>query len=69
MALSLFSRAVPVRSARLIRLVHLARLALHHKILVRHSQTQLKHTKIANIELFSAMADSLKTYLDKNSLL
>jgi hypothetical protein len=33
-----------------------------------HSQnTQLKHTKIANIELFSAMAVSLKTYLGKNS--
>jgi hypothetical protein len=49
------------------RLARLARLALYHKILVRYSQTQLKHTKIANIELFSAMADSLKTYLDKNS--
>jgi hypothetical protein len=53
--------------ARLARLAHIARLALHHKILVKYSQTQLKHTKIANIELFSAMADSLKTYLGKNS--
>jgi hypothetical protein len=43
--------------ARLARLAHIARLALHHKILVKYSQTQLKHTKIANIELFSAMAD------------
>jgi hypothetical protein len=59
--------------ARLARLAHIARLALYHRILVRYSQTQLKHTKIANIakianiELFSAMADSLKTYLGKNS--
>jgi hypothetical protein len=67
MALSLLSRAVPARYARLARLAHLARLALHHKILVIHSQTQLKHTKIVNIELFSAMDDSLKTYISKNS--
>jgi hypothetical protein len=52
--------------ARLARLAHIARLALHHRILVKYSQTQLKHTKIANIELFSAMIDSLKTYLGKN---
>jgi hypothetical protein len=65
-ALSLFSRSVPARLTRLARLAYLARLALHHRILLRHSQTQLKHTKIANIELFSAMVDSLKTYLDKN---
>jgi hypothetical protein len=61
---------VPARLARLahiVRLAHIARLALHHKILAKYSQTQLKHTKIANIELFSAMVDSLKTYLDKNS--
>ena len=58
---------MPARLARLARLAHIARLALYHRILVRYSQTQLKHTKIANIELFSAMADSLKTYLGKNS--
>jgi hypothetical protein len=40
------------RLARLAHLAHLARLALDHRILVRHSQTQLKRTKIANIELF-----------------
>jgi hypothetical protein len=61
---------VPARLARLAhiaRLDHIARLALHHRILVKYSQTQLKHTKIVNIELFSAIADSLKTYLGKNS--
>jgi hypothetical protein len=31
-----------------------------------HKHT-VKHTKIPNIELFSAMAASLKTYLGKNS--
>jgi hypothetical protein len=63
MALRLLSRAVP---ARLAHLAHIARLALHHRILVRYSQTQLKHTKICNIELFRAMTDSLKIYLGKN---
>jgi hypothetical protein len=57
---------VPARLAHIARLAYIARLALHHKILVKYSQTQLKHTKIANIELFSAMVDSLKTYLGKN---
>jgi hypothetical protein len=57
---------VPARLAHITHLAYIARLALHHKILVKYSQTQLKHTKIANIELFSAMVDSLKTYLGKN---